>query len=142
MDRRKKFRAAATGSARQPSDRRKDCRIGSRYNSSRLLTSFFGVSGWVRVLVPINFRLRPDEVRYIVENSGARALYVDPEPADSLAEFDCEHTFVLGTDTDLYADPMEGYWAAAGERGGAGRRMVPYRRRWRARRAPTHPRPP
>src|SRR5699024_4158162 len=26
-------------------------------NSARLLTSFFGVSGWGRVLVPINFRL-------------------------------------------------------------------------------------
>ncbi|MFI2333030.1 AMP-binding protein [Nocardia rhamnosiphila] len=75
------------------------------HNSSRLLTSFFGVSGWGRVLVPINFRLRPDEVRYIVENSGARALYVDPELADSLGEVDCEHKFVLGADTDLYAAP-------------------------------------
>ncbi|MGW1737763.1 AMP-binding protein [Nocardia sp. NPDC001965] len=75
------------------------------HNSSRLLTSFFGVSGWGRVLVPINFRLRPDEVRYIVADSGARALYVDPELADSLAEIDCEHTFVLGSDTDLYAAP-------------------------------------
>ncbi|WP_063058298.1 AMP-binding protein [Nocardia sienata] len=75
------------------------------HNSSRLLTSFFGVSGWGRVLVPINFRLRPDEVRYIVENSGARALYVDPELADSLGEVDCEHKFVLGGDTDLYAAP-------------------------------------
>src|SRR5437763_6367145 len=26
-------------------------------NSARLLTSFFGVAGWGRVLVPINFRL-------------------------------------------------------------------------------------
>lgn len=75
------------------------------HNSSRLLTSFFGVSGWGRVLVPINFRLRPDEVRYIVENSGARALYVDPELADSLGEVGCEHKFVLGADTDLYAAP-------------------------------------
>ncbi|WP_262403190.1 AMP-binding protein [Actinomadura sp. CNU-125] len=38
-------------------------------NSARLLTSFFGVSGFGRVLVPVNFRLRPDEVRYIVEHS-------------------------------------------------------------------------
>src|SRR3954466_7762042 len=36
------------------------------HNSARLLTSFFGVSGYGRVLVPINFRLRPDEVAYIV----------------------------------------------------------------------------
>ena len=54
------------------------------HNSARLLTSFFGVSGSGRVLVPVNFRLRPDEVRYIVEHSGARVLYVDPELDDAL----------------------------------------------------------
>ncbi|UMG92806.1 AMP-binding protein [Nocardioides sp. TF02-7] len=73
------------------------------HNSSRLLTSFFGVCGWGRVLVPVNFRLRPDEVRYIVEHSGARVLYVDPELEESLKEVDCEHKFVLGHDDDLYA---------------------------------------
>src|SRR5690349_12986740 len=36
-------------------------------NAARLLVSFFGVSGHGRVLVPINFRLSPDEIRYIVE---------------------------------------------------------------------------
>ena len=40
-------------------------------NSARLITSFFGVSGWGRVLVPINFRLVAEEVAYIVEHSGA-----------------------------------------------------------------------
>ena len=49
------------------------------HNSARLLTSFFGVCGSGRVLVPINFRLRPDEIAYIVAHSGARVLYVDPE---------------------------------------------------------------
>ena len=52
------------------------------HNSARLLTSFFGVSAYGRVLVPVNFRLRPDEVRYIVEHSGARVLIVDPELDD------------------------------------------------------------
>ncbi|KIQ19871.1 AMP-binding protein [Rhodococcus sp. MEB064] len=75
------------------------------HNSSRLLTSFYGVSGWGRVLVPINFRLRPDEVRYIIEDSGARVLYIDPELADELADVECEHKFVLGDDADLYAAP-------------------------------------
>ena len=55
------------------------------HNSARLLTSFFGVSGYGRVLVPVNFRLRPDEVRYIVEHSGARVLLVDPELDEALA---------------------------------------------------------
>jgi len=49
------------------------------HNAARLLTSFFGVSAWGRVLVPINFRLNANEVQYIVEHSGASVLLVDPE---------------------------------------------------------------
>ncbi|MDF1604179.1 AMP-binding protein [Nocardioides sp. YIM 152315] len=73
------------------------------HNSARLLTAFFGVSGWGRVLVPVNFRLRPDEVRYIVEHSGARVLLVDPELEESLKGVDAEFKFVLGNDDELYA---------------------------------------
>ncbi|WKN47097.1 AMP-binding protein [Nocardioides sp. Arc9.136] len=75
------------------------------HNSARLLGSFFGVAGSGRVLVPVNFRLRPDEVRYIVEHSGARALYVDPELEDALGGVGAEHRFTLGHDEDLYAAP-------------------------------------
>ncbi len=53
------------------------------HNSSRLLTSFFGVCGWGRILVPVNFRLAPAEVEYIVGHSGASVLLVDPELAES-----------------------------------------------------------
>jgi acyl-CoA synthetase (AMP-forming)/AMP-acid ligase II len=73
------------------------------HNSARLLTSFFGVAGSGRVLVPVNFRLRPDEVRYIVEHSGARAVLIDPELDDTLREVTAEHRFVLGHDDDLFA---------------------------------------
>ena len=38
------------------------------HNAARLLVSFFGVSAWGRVLVPINFRLLASEIRFIVEN--------------------------------------------------------------------------
>jgi fatty-acyl-CoA synthase len=75
------------------------------HNSARLLTSFFGVAGYGRVLVPVNFRLRPDEVRYIVEHSGARVLYVDPELDDALKDVGAEHRFVLGDDEHLFAPP-------------------------------------
>jgi acyl-CoA synthetase (AMP-forming)/AMP-acid ligase II len=75
------------------------------HNSARLLTSFFGVCGSGRVLVPINFRLRPDEIAYIVSHSGARVLYVDPELVDSLRGVDVEHTFVLGEDGTMFAAP-------------------------------------
>jgi fatty-acyl-CoA synthase len=73
------------------------------HNSARLLTSFFGVAGSGRVLVPVNFRLRPDEVAYIVEHSGARVLLVDPELDDALADIKTEFRFVLGDDDNLFA---------------------------------------
>ncbi|MBY6680958.1 AMP-binding protein [Rhodococcus sp. BP-149] len=75
------------------------------HNAGRLLTSFYGISGWGRVIVPVNFRLRPDEVRYIIEDSGARVLYIDPELKDSLGDVECEHVVVLGDDQNLYAPP-------------------------------------
>jgi acyl-CoA synthetase (AMP-forming)/AMP-acid ligase II len=73
------------------------------HNSARLLTSFFGVAGSGRVLVPVNFRLRPDEVSYIVKHSGARVLYVDPELDEALSGVTAEHRFVLGDDEDMFA---------------------------------------
>jgi len=70
------------------------------HNSSRLLTSFFGVSGHGRVLVPINFRLNAEEVGYIVEHSGASVLLVDPELDADLAGVTAPHRFVIGTEAD------------------------------------------
>ncbi len=69
-------------------------------NSARLLTSFFGVCGFGRVLVPINFRLAADEVAYIVEHAEASVLLVDPEIDEALSAVNARHRFVLGDDTD------------------------------------------
>jgi acyl-CoA synthetase (AMP-forming)/AMP-acid ligase II len=69
-------------------------------NSARLLTSFFGVSAWGRVLVPVNFRLNADEVAYIVEHSGASLLLVDPELDEPLRNVHCKDRIVLGRATD------------------------------------------
>ena len=70
------------------------------HNAARLLTSFFGVSGWGRVLVPINFRLAAAEVEYIVEHSGADVLMVDPELRSLFDTVKAKHMFVLGEDDD------------------------------------------
>jgi len=70
------------------------------HNSSRLLTSFFGVCGWGRILVPVNFRLAPAEIEYIVGHSGASVLLLDPDVADDLAHLDVKHRVVLGADSD------------------------------------------
>ena len=86
------------------------------HNSARLLTAFFGICGYGRILVPINFRLSRDEVAYIVEHSGARVLFVDPEVADTLAGIECEHTFVIGADEHLFAEGGEPTpWSAPDE---------------------------
>jgi fatty-acyl-CoA synthase len=77
------------------------------HNSARLMAAFFGVAGYGRVLVPVNFRLRPDEVKYIVEHSGARVLYVDPELEDALKGVEAEFKYVLGDDEHLYAPLLE-----------------------------------
>ena len=69
-------------------------------NAARLFTSLFGVSGYGRVLVPINFRLNADEVSYIVEHSGATMLLVDPELDDSLRTVDAKRRMVLGAEAD------------------------------------------
>jgi fatty-acyl-CoA synthase len=70
------------------------------HNSARLLTSFFGVSGSGRVLVPINFRLSPVEIEYIVQHSGASMLLVDPELEQALEGVTAKHKLVLGAESD------------------------------------------
>ncbi|MGF1617302.1 MAG: AMP-binding protein [Acidimicrobiia bacterium] len=78
------------------------------HNSSRLLTSFFGVSGNGRIFVPINFRLSAYEVAYIVEHSGAKALLIDPELEEQLAGVDCKMKWVIGPESDAVWYGKEG----------------------------------
>lgn len=70
------------------------------HNSARMLVSFFGVSGFGRILVPINFRLSSDEIAYVVGHSGARVLLIDPEVEGALTGVPCEHRIVLGPSGD------------------------------------------
>ena len=70
------------------------------HNSARLLEALLGVPGSGRVLVPINFRLQPGEVQYIVEHSGASVLLVDPELEPALAPIGARHRFTLGEQSD------------------------------------------
>ncbi len=74
-------------------------------NSSRMLVSYYGVSAYGRVLVPINFRLNAEEVQYIVEHSGASVLLVDPEYDEGLSSVTAKERLVLDgrADRDLFA---------------------------------------
>ena len=77
------------------------------HNSARLFTAFYGVTGSGRVLVPINFRLSLEEVSYIVEHSGARVLYVDPELWEAMESVECEHKFQIGDDDDMFLEGVD-----------------------------------
>jgi acyl-CoA synthetase (AMP-forming)/AMP-acid ligase II len=87
-------------------------------NSGRFLTSYFGVSGFGRILVPINFRLTAEEIGYIVEHSGASVLLYDPDLADEVATINVAHRFCLdGSDDEaLFAPAADGmtpqHWEA------------------------------
>jgi acyl-CoA synthetase (AMP-forming)/AMP-acid ligase II len=69
-------------------------------NAARFLVSLFGVSVFGRILVPINFRLNAEEIRYIVEHSGSTVLLVDPELDEPLRGIPVKHRIVLGAASD------------------------------------------
>lgn len=88
-------------------------------NSLRMLISLYAVTGSGRIWVPINFRLNAEEVRFIVEDSGARLLLVDPELDAPLAGVRAERRVVLDgeDDAELFA-PLDGgevAWPAVDE---------------------------
>src|SRR3954467_12534035 len=72
------------------------------HNSARLLEMLLAVPSSGRVVVPINFRLSPDEVSYIVGHSGARVLFVDPELESSLKRVEAEHRFGTGEEYEQF----------------------------------------
>jgi acyl-CoA synthetase (AMP-forming)/AMP-acid ligase II len=69
-------------------------------NCARVLELLYAVPASGRVLVPINFRLRREEVDYIVEHSGSTVLLVDPEVDETLRGVTAKHRFVLGAESD------------------------------------------
>jgi fatty-acyl-CoA synthase len=79
-------------------------------NAARFLIAFFGVSGFNRILVPINFRLTADEIGHIVNHSGAEVLLVDPDLAAAVERIDVRHRIVLDgiTDAELFAAAAPG----------------------------------
>ena len=55
-------------------------------NCARFMVALYGATMTGRILVPVNFRLKPQEVRFILEHSGAELLLVDPELDEALGE--------------------------------------------------------
>lgn len=87
-------------------------------NTVKLLIALYAVTGSGRVLVPINYRLSPEEVQYIVDDSGATLLLVDFELAEQFASVRAPRRIVLDgeADTELFAPDDSGRdWASAEE---------------------------
>lgn len=77
-------------------------------NSARAFSTFFGISGWGRVIVPVNPRLTPADVRYIVEHSGAKLALVDPEISPLIEGIVDRPVLTFGEDDDrIWADGGE-----------------------------------
>ncbi|WP_286900998.1 AMP-binding protein [Thermocrispum sp.] len=70
------------------------------HNSARLLELLFAVPGSGRICVPVNFRLKRDEVDFILQHSGASVLLLDPDLAETLDGIGPKHRFVLGAQTE------------------------------------------
>jgi fatty-acyl-CoA synthase len=83
-------------------------------NASRFMTSFFGVSGYGRVLVPVNYRLNADEVQYIIDHSGATLMLVDPEIDESLSAVSAKERILLDgvADRELFEPAPAGRFPA------------------------------
>jgi len=69
-------------------------------NAGRMLELFYAATATGRIVVPINFRLKRDEVAYIVQHSGASLLLVDPELDEPLAGVPAPRRLVLGPESD------------------------------------------
>jgi acyl-CoA synthetase (AMP-forming)/AMP-acid ligase II len=83
-------------------------------NCARFLVALHGATGSGRILVPVNFRLKPGEVRFIIEHCGAELLLVDPELDVALGELPVARRLVLdgAADAELFgaADGEPAHW--------------------------------
>ncbi|MEV4916737.1 AMP-binding protein [Streptomyces tirandamycinicus] len=70
------------------------------HNSARLLELLFAVPMSGRICVPVNFRLKAEEIEYVVRQSGASVLLVDPEVRETVRHIKTDHRFVLGEQTE------------------------------------------
>ncbi|MER5303989.1 AMP-binding protein [Streptomyces lasiicapitis] len=69
-------------------------------NSARLLELLYAVPASGRVCVPVNHRLTPEEIAYILRQCDASVVFVDPEVEAALGSVEGPKRFVLGEQTE------------------------------------------
>jgi acyl-CoA synthetase (AMP-forming)/AMP-acid ligase II len=91
------------------------------YNSHRFIESFFGPGKAGLVIMPLNWRLTPDELQFILKDGGARAIIFDADFADTVAELerrgeagsDIAHWIGMGEGLPSFAEAYESVLSAA-----------------------------
>jgi fatty-acyl-CoA synthase len=80
-------------------------------NSNAFLETVFACARLGVILVPINFRLAPPEIEYILQDSGARVLMTDANLfgmiEESLEKMDLDHLIVEGNSAPARATAFE-----------------------------------
>ncbi|GAM35139.1 hypothetical protein TCE0_017r03225 [Talaromyces pinophilus] len=79
-------------------------------NTPAFLESIFGIAGAGAVNVAINYRLQPDEIKYIFEHAEVDMIIVDHEFAHVLNDFRLAHPHVpllVDSDTDGISGPFD-----------------------------------
>src|SRR5712692_3135322 len=71
--------ARLAGALRQAGVKSGDCVAFLSSNCHRLLEAYYGVLEAGAVLVPLNIRLAPAELAYILNDSGAKILFLEEE---------------------------------------------------------------
>src|SRR6185295_11579332 len=78
------------------------------FNCHRFYELYYAVPQLGAVVVPINFRLQPPEIKYIVDHSGSRVVFVDPALVHLIeavrADLAGVENFILMSD-----EPRDGY---------------------------------
>ncbi|KAH6917238.1 AMP-dependent synthetase and ligase [Coprinopsis sp. MPI-PUGE-AT-0042] len=74
-------------------------------NTPLIADAHFGVLAARGILVPVNTRLKPHEVQYILEHSGARIILVDHEYTNLIGP--TETKVIVSHDTGRAGDPYE-----------------------------------
>jgi fatty-acyl-CoA synthase len=83
-------------------------------NIPAMLEAHFGVPAAGLVLVPINTRLKSEEIGYIIKHSGSKVVFVDHELEPLVKPLDLEGVRVIRVDdTGAPGDPYEDFLAAA-----------------------------
>src|SRR5215207_3975827 len=86
-------------------------------NCWQWLVAYYGIAKTGAVVIPVNVMLTRGEVRYVVENSGARAVVASPERGESLLDLG-RAVLLWGDDATDWLSPGAPEFAAVHRDGG------------------------